>query len=55
MADVLLLSPNIPEPRDEWPSPARAVIRVLDRLGFSLGEIREKTTTPRSTIRDILH
>ena len=55
MADVLLSSPNIPEPGDEWPSPARAVIRVLDRLGFSLGEIREKTTAPRSTIRDILH
>ena len=55
MADVLLSSPNIPEPGNEWPSPARAVIRALDRLGFSLGEIREKTIAPRLTIRDILH
>jgi transposase len=55
MEDVLLSSPNIPKPGNEWPSPARAVIRALDRLGFSLSEIRKKTTASRSTIRDILH
>ena len=55
MADVLLSSPNIPKPGNEWPSPARAVIRALSRLGFSLSEIRQKTTASRSTIRDILH
>ena len=55
MEDVLLSSPNILEPGNEWPSPAHVVIRVLDRLGFSLGEIRKKTTASRSIIRDILH
>jgi hypothetical protein len=42
MEDILLSSPNIPKPGNEWPSPARAVIRALDRLGFSLGEIYKK-------------
>jgi hypothetical protein len=55
MADVLLSSLNIPKPGNEWPSLARAIIRALDRLGFSLSEIREKTTASRLTIRDILH
>jgi hypothetical protein len=55
MANILLLSPNILELKNKWPSLARAVIRALDRLGFSLSEIREKTIAPRLTIRDILH
>ena len=55
MANVLLLSPNILNPGNKWPSPARAIIRALNRLGFSLSEIREKTTTLRLTIKDILH
>jgi hypothetical protein len=55
MANVLLLSPNILELKNKWPSPARAVICALDRLGFSLGEIREKIIAPRLTIRDILY
>lgn len=55
MENIILSSPNIPDYGKEWPSPARAVIRALDRLGFSLGQIRQKTTASRSTIRDILH
>jgi hypothetical protein len=55
MDNILLSSPNIPKPGNECPSPAYAVIRALDRLGFSLGEIRKITTASRSTIRDILH
>ena len=44
MADILLLSPNIPKPGNEWPSPAYAVICALDQLGFSLNKIHQKTT-----------
>jgi hypothetical protein len=55
MDNILLSSPNIPKPGNEWPSPARTVIRALDRISFSLSEIRKKTTASRSTIRDILH
>jgi hypothetical protein len=55
MEDVLLSSPNIPKPGNEWPSPVYIVIRVLDRLGFSLSEIRKKMTASRLIIRDILY
>ena len=55
MADVLLSSPNILEPGNEWPSLARAIIRALDRLSFSLSEICKKTIAPRLIIKDILH
>jgi len=55
MDNILLSSPNIPKLGNEWPSLARAVIRTLDWLGFSLSEIHEQTTVSRSTIRDILH
>jgi len=55
MADVILSSPNIPKPGNEWPSPAHAVICALDWLGFSLGEIHQRTTASQSTIRGILH
>ena len=50
MANILLLSPNILEPKNKWPSLACAVICALNRLGFSLSKICEKTTIPRLTI-----
>jgi hypothetical protein len=49
MDDKILSSPNIPKEGDEWQSPARAVIRAMQRLGFSQREIQEKTTCPRRT------
>ena len=55
MANVLLLSLNILEPRNKWPSLAHAIICALNRLGFSLTEICKTTTAPRLTIKDILH
>jgi hypothetical protein len=55
MNNNILSSPNIPEEGDEWLSPARAVIRALDRLGLSQREIQNKTSCPRRTLRDILH
>src|SRR5271168_3920058 len=55
MEDIILSSPNIPEEGDEWPTPARAVIRRLKRLSLSQREIILHTSAPRRTIRDILH
>jgi hypothetical protein len=55
MNNLILSSPNIPKDGDEWQSPARAVIRALDRLGFFQREIQDKTSCQRLTLRRILH
>jgi hypothetical protein len=56
MGDIILLSPCIPKENEEWPTPARAIIRGMQWLGFSQREIILRTgVAPRRTIRDILH
>jgi len=55
MSDIILSSPNISERGHEWPSPARVVIRALDRLGYNKREIILYTSATRHTIRNILH
>jgi Transposase len=55
MNDIILSSPCIPKENEEWPTPARAIIRAMSRLGFSQRDIILKTSAPRRTIRDILH
>ena len=48
-------SPNIPKDGEEWPTPARATIRAMWRLGFKPRDIISRTSAPRSTIKDIIH
>ena len=55
MSDIILSSPCIPKENEEWPTPARAIIRGMSRLGFSQREIVQRTGAKRRTIRDILH
>jgi hypothetical protein len=55
MNDIILSSPCIPKENDEWPTPARAIIRGMSRLGFSQRDIVRRTGAKRQTIRDILH
>ena len=55
MGDIILSSPCNQKENGEWPTPARAVIRGMQRLGFSQREIILHTSAPRRTIRDILH
>ena len=55
MGDIILSSPCIPKENEEWPTPVRAIIRWMQRLGFSQREIIIHTGAPRRTIRDILH
>ena len=50
---VLLSSPLAKESR-EWPTPARAVIRALQKQGKSQREMVAETHVPRRTIRRIL-
>jgi hypothetical protein len=54
MNDIILSSPCIPKENEEWPTPARAIIRGMSRLGFSQRDI-VRTGAKRRTIRDILH
>jgi hypothetical protein len=55
MDDIILSSPCIPKENEEWPTPARAIIRGMSRLGFSQRDIVRRTGAKRRTIRDILH
>ena len=55
ISNIILSSPNIPERGHEWPDTARAVIRAMDRLGYSQRDIVNATTATRRTVRDIIH
>ncbi len=55
MHDLIILSSPLQKEQGEWPTPVRAVVRGLQRDGFSQREIVSKTSLPRRTIRRILH
>ncbi|KUJ06924.1 uncharacterized protein LY89DRAFT_767202 [Mollisia scopiformis] len=54
METPLILSDPIEKENNEWPTPARAVIRSLQRQGKSQREIVSETHIPRRTVRRIL-
>src|SRR4051794_29723781 len=54
METPIILSDPIEKENNEWPTPARAVVRSLQRQGKSQREIVSKTQIPRRTVRRIL-